>query len=258
MHDATRPLLRLVDIEKRFGGRRVLNGVSLDMAATRAVALIGASGSGKTTLLRCVNFLEPPTAGEVWLDGERIGAAPDGRPLPAGALRRQRAGIGMVFQQFNLFPHMTAIENVMEAPMGTLGLTRRAAAERGLDLLDQVGLADHADHLPHQLSGGQQQRVAIARALAMRPKLMLFDEPTSALDPELVGEVLAVMRRLAEGGMTMLVVTHEMGFAADVADEVVFMDAGLIVERGPPGELLRRPSQPRTQAFLQRLLRGRS
>jgi polar amino acid transport system ATP-binding protein len=258
MSDAAPPMLRLKDITKQYGERVVLNGVSLDIAASRAVALIGASGSGKTTLLRCVNFLEPPSAGEVWLDGERIGVRPKRggfAKLPARALRRQRHEIGMVFQQFNLFPHMTALENIIEAPMATRGIPRRAAVEQARDLLDQVGLADRADHRPNQLSGGQQQRVAIARALAMKPKLMLFDEPTSALDPELVGEVLGVMRRLVEAGMTMLVVTHEMGFAAEMADEVVFMDAGRIVEQGPPREVLRNPSQPRTRVFLQRLLR---
>jgi polar amino acid transport system ATP-binding protein len=250
-------MLRLRNITKRFGDQPVLNGVSLDITARQAVALIGGSGSGKTTLLRCVNYLEPPSGGEVWLDGERIGLRESRAglvPLSGRALRRQRAEIGMVFQQFNLFPHMTAIENVIEAPMATRGLSRREAVAQGLDLLAEVGLADRADHLPHQLSGGQQQRVAIARALAMRPKLMLFDEPTSALDPELVGEVLGVMRRLAEGGMTMLVVTHEMGFAAEVADEVVFMDGGVIVEQGPPGVVLRDPAQARTRAFLARLL----
>ncbi len=260
MTEAATPMLRLRNITKDFGGKPILNGVDLDVAATRAVALIGASGSGKTTLLRCVNFLEPPSGGEVWLDGERIGmrATRTGfARLPASALRRQRSEIGMVFQQFNLFPHMTAIENVIEAPMALRGLSRKEATEQGRDLLARVGLSDRAEHRPHQLSGGQQQRVAIARALAMKPKLMLFDEPTSALDPELVEEVLGVMRRLAEDGMTMLVVTHEMGFAEDVADEVVFMDAGAIVEQGPPEELFRNPRQPRTRAFLQRLLRQR-
>ena len=235
----------------------MLAGISLDVDRSRVVALIGGSGSGKTTLLRCVNFLETPTAGEVWLDGERIGTRTIRGAcvaVPARQLRRQRSAIGMVFQHFNLFPHMTAIENVMEAPMGVLGLRRAEARERGLALLAEVGLADRADHLPRHLSGGQQQRVAIARSLAMRPKLMLFDEPTSALDPELVGEVLAVMRRLAESGMTMLVVTHEMRFAAEIADEVVFMDGGVIVEQGPPAAVLRHPSHARTQAFLQRVL----
>ena len=242
-------MLRLKEVKKDFAKRAVLGGVSLEVSRSQVVALIGASGSGKTTLLRCVNFLEPPSAGEVWLDGERIGLR------PARTLRRQRSEIGFVFQQFNLFPHMTAIENIIEGPMAVRRLPRRQAIEQGLALLDEVGLAAHADHLPSQLSGGQQQRVAIARSLAMRPKLMLFDEPTSALDPELVGEVLAVMRRLAEAGMTMLVVTHEMAFAAEVADTVVFMDRGLIVEQGPPHEVLRRPVQPRTRSFLQRLLR---
>ena len=251
-------MLRLLNVSKNFGGRIVLNDISLEVEKSRVVALIGGSGSGKTTLLRCINYLEAPGSGEVWLDGERIGMR-TGRsgavPLPLRQLRRQRSAIGMVFQHFNLFPHMTAIENVIEAPMAVLGLRRAEAVARGLALLAEVGLADKADHLPRQLSGGQQQRVAIARSLAMQPKLMLFDEPTSALDPELVGEVLGVMRRLADAGMTMVVVTHEMGFAAEVADEVVFMDGGVIVEQGPPASLLRTPSHPRTQAFLQRLLR---
>ena len=252
-------MLRLVGITKHYGSRPVLAGISLDVDRSRVVALIGGSGSGKTTLLRCVNYLETPTSGEVWLDGERIGIRTKRGAtvaLPARQLRRQRSAIGMVFQHFNLFPHMTAIENVMEAPMAVLGLCRTEARERGLALLAEVGLADRADHLPRHLSGGQQQRVAIARSLAMRPKLMLFDEPTSALDPELVGEVLAVMRRLAESGMTMVVVTHEMRFAAEIADEVVFMDGGVIVEQGPPAAVLRHPSHVRTQAFLQRVLQS--
>jgi polar amino acid transport system ATP-binding protein len=258
MNEASPPMLQLRNIVKRFGGKPILDGVSLDIAKSRAVALIGASGSGKTTLLRCVNFLEPPDDGEIWLDGERIGMRPTPSgfaKLPARALRQQRRDIGMVFQQFNLFPHMSALENIIEAPMATRGVARADAIHQARDLLAQVGLSDRADHRPHQLSGGQQQRVAIARALAMKPKLMLFDEPTSALDPELVGEVLSVMRRLAQDGMTMLVVTHEMGFAAEMADEVVFMDSGQIVEQGPPHEVLRNPTHARTRAFLQRLLR---
>ena len=252
------PILRLVNVSKQFGSRPVLSGITLEVDRSRVVVLIGGSGSGKTTLLRCVNFLEVPDAGEVWLDGERIGMRQGHAgavPLPVRRLRRQRSAIGMVFQQFHLFAHMTAIENVMEAPMAVHGLRRAEALARGMALLDEVGLADHADHLPRQLSGGQQQRVAIARSLAMQPKLMLFDEPTSALDPELVGEVMGVIRRLAEAGMTMLVVTHEMGFAAEIADEIVFMDGGIIVEQGPPATVLRHPAHARTQAFLQRVLR---
>jgi polar amino acid transport system ATP-binding protein len=254
------PLLQLKQIRKSFGNKLVLNGVNLDIAPRKAVALIGASGSGKTTLLRCVNYLEPPTEGEVWLDGQLVGMRQTGKgnvPVSSRELRRQRAEMGMVFQHFNLFPHFTAIENIIEAPMAVRNMPRSEAIELGMHLLSEVGLADRATHRPHQLSGGQQQRVAIARALAMKPKLMLFDEPTSALDPELVGEVLRVMQKLADGGMTMMVVTHEMGFAEDVADEVVFMDGGHIVERGPPKDVLRNPQQARTQAFLQRLLRSR-
>jgi polar amino acid transport system ATP-binding protein len=253
-------MLRLKEISKRFGDKVVLDRVSIDVAAQKSVALIGASGSGKTTLLRCVNFLEPPDSGEVWLDGDPIGMrATNAGLVPSSVreLRRQRAEIGMVFQQFNLFPHFTAIQNIIEAPMAVRGMSKAEAIELGMDLLARVGLADKAQHRPHQLSGGQQQRVAIARSLAMKPKLMLFDEPTSALDPELVDEVLGVMQQLAQDGMTMLVVTHEMGFAEDVADEVVFMDGGQIVEQGPPREILRNPQHPRTRAFLQRLLRRR-
>jgi polar amino acid transport system ATP-binding protein len=242
-------MLDLRNIVKRFGQRTVLDGVSLHVGASQVVALIGGSGSGKTTLLRCANFLSPPDSGEVWLDGEQIGTG------SARDLRRQRAEIGMLFQSFNLFPHFTAIENVIEAPMAVRRLARAEATDAGMQLLAEVGLADHARHYPHQMSGGQQQRVAIARALAMRPKLMLMDEPTSALDPEMVGEVLLVVQRLARAGMTMLIVTHEMGFAADTADEVVFMDGGRIVEQGPPAQVLRDPREPRTRAFLQRLLR---
>lgn len=258
----TRPpgavMVSLQAVEKSFAALRVLKGVSLDVRRGSAVAIIGPSGSGKTTMLRCVNHLEPPTAGMVWVDGEPIGHVLDGdRPKQAGdsVLRRQRADIGMVFQHFNLFPHFTALQNIIEAPMAVRGLSRAEAVDQAMALLDQVGLADKARTYPAQLSGGQQQRVGIARALAMRPKVMLFDEVTSALDPELVDEVLAVMRSLAHDGMTMLVVTHEIDFARDVADEVVFMDQGSIVEQGPPAEILKDPRHPRLRTFLRRILR---
>jgi len=253
-------MVRIEKIAKSYGALQVLKGVSLDVPRGAAVAIIGPSGSGKTTLLRTVNHLEPPDGGVVWVDGAPLGhELADGRLRRGGErlLRRQRADIGMVFQQFNLFPHFTALQNIIEAPMAVRGLTRAAATERAMALLDQVGLADKAQSFPGQLSGGQQQRVAIARALAMQPKVMLFDEVTSALDPELVDEVLGTMRGLAQSGMTMLVVTHEMDFARDVADLVVFMDQGEIVEQGPPGEVLRAPRHPRLQSFLRRVLRRR-
>jgi polar amino acid transport system ATP-binding protein len=245
-------MLELSGVRKRFGDKEVLKGVDLELGVGQTLALIGASGSGKTTLLRCINFLEQPDSGEVRVDGERRTV-----PISATGLRRQRAEIGMVFQHFNLFPHFTALQNIAEGPRSVRGIARDEAHELGQRLLQQVGLGDKAGHFPHQLSGGQQQRVAIARALAMKPKLMLFDEPTSALDPELVGEVLNVMRDLAAGGMTMVVVTHEMAFAEDVADEVVFMDDGLVVEQGAPAQVLRQPQHPRTRSFLQRLNRAR-
>jgi polar amino acid transport system ATP-binding protein len=252
-------MVELRQVSKSFAKRVVLRQVSLRIATGEVVAVIGPSGSGKTTLLRCINHLERPDSGEVWLDGELVGQRPSrGRLVPESdsGLRAHRAELAMVFQQFNLFPHFTALQNVIEAPMAVRKLSRAEAVERARALLAKVGLADRETSYPSQLSGGQQQRVAIARALAMQPKLMLFDEPTSALDPELVGEVLEVMKVLAQDGMTMLVVTHEMGFAHDVADRVVFMDLGVIVEQGPPGQVIRSPGQPRTQAFLKRLLRS--
>jgi polar amino acid transport system ATP-binding protein len=253
----TRPLLRLRGIEKRFGDNHVLRGVDLDVATREVVCLIGPSGSGKTTLLRCINHLEEPTEGLAILDGELIGQYTHrGKlvPLPPRELAAQRTAIGMVFQHFNLFGHKTAIENIIEAPTQIGGINKSDATRIATELLRQVGLADKADAYPRQLSGGQKQRVAIARALAMSPKLMLFDEPTSALDPEIVGEVLDVMRQLAADGMTMLVATHEMTFARDVADRVVFMDGGVIVEQGPPSQLLTAPTHERTKRFLARLL----
>ncbi|MDT4933947.1 MAG: polar amino acid transport system ATP-binding protein [Pseudonocardiales bacterium] len=251
------PLLRLQDIHKSYGAVEVLRGVSLDVTAGQVVCLIGPSGSGKTTLLRCVNYLEAPDRGRVIVGRELIGQYTKGNtlvPLPARELAVQRASIGMVVQHFNLFPHMTVVENIVEAPVGIKGERKAEAEARAKELLRRVGLADKSDAFPRHLSGGQQQRVAIARALAMSPKLMLFDEPTSALDPEIVGEVLDVMRDLAADGMTMLVATHEMSFARDVADRVVFMDRGVIVEDGAAKSLLSAPSQPRTQQFLARLI----
>jgi polar amino acid transport system ATP-binding protein len=251
------PVLELADIHKSYGSMKVIKGVSLSVAPGEVVCLIGPSGSGKTTLLRCVNFLEVPEQGSVVVDGELIGRYHrKGRtfPLPARELALQRASVGMVFQHFNLFPHMTALENVVEAPIGVRRSGRPEATAAARDLLGRVGLGDKAQAYPRQLSGGQQQRVAIARALAMEPKLMLFDEPTSALDPEIVGEVLDVMRGLAADGMTMLVATHEMSFARDVADRVVFMDGGVVVESGPPAEILQHPAHERTRQFLARLI----
>ena len=252
-----RPLLRLCGIHKRFGDNHVLRGVDLEVTRREVVCLIGPSGSGKTTLLRCVNHLEVPTEGRALLEGELVGCYTHrGRlvPLPPRELAAQRSAIGMVFQHFNLFGHKTALENVIEAPIQVAGVSRPAAVDAATHLLQRVGLADKADAYPRQLSGGQKQRVAIARALAMSPKLMLFDEPTSALDPEIVGEVLDVMRQLASDGMTMLVATHEMSFARDVADRVVFMDGGVIVEQGPPSQILIAPAHERTKRFLARLL----
>ncbi|NPD68674.1 amino acid ABC transporter ATP-binding protein (plasmid) [Lichenicola cladoniae] len=249
-------MLQLTELKKAYGSNLVLRGVSLTVAAGRAVALIGPSGSGKSSLLRCINYLETPDAGTVEVDGELIGQVRRRDKLaPAGEalLRRQRAQIGMVFQQYNLFPHMTALENIVEAPIAVRNLKRGEARDEAMALLEKVGLAEKATAYPASLSGGQQQRVAIVRALAMRPKLMLFDEATAALDPELVGEVLKVMRSLAEEGMTMVVVTHEMEFAAHVADEVVFMDGGVVLEQGPPDEILRQPRHHRTRRFLRRL-----
>jgi polar amino acid transport system ATP-binding protein len=251
------PMVLAEAVHKRFGRLEVLKGVSLRVMPGEVTCVIGPSGSGKSTFLRCVNHLEKIEAGRLWVDGELVGYRQDGDKLyelREKEVARKRADIGMVFQHFNLFGHMTALQNVCEAPVLVKGERRREVAERGRALLEQVGLADKIDAYPAQLSGGQQQRVAIARALAMRPKLMLFDEPTSALDPELVGDVLAVMRRLAQDGMTMLVVTHEMGFAREVADQVVFMDEGVIVEAGAPDAVLGSPSEPRTRDFLSKVL----
>ncbi|OLZ58045.1 amino acid ABC transporter ATP-binding protein [Amycolatopsis keratiniphila] len=251
------PLLKAVGVRKSYGHTEVLGGIDLEVHKGQVVCLLGPSGAGKSTFLRCVNHLETIDAGQVWVDGEPIGfRLRDGKlyELKEREVARQRRDIGMVFQRFNLFGHRTALQNVVEGPVRVLGVPMEEAREQALDLLDRVGLAHRADAYPAQLSGGQQQRVAIARSLAMKPKLMLFDEPTSALDPELVGEVLAVMGTLAEEGMTMVVVTHEMGFAAEAADEVVFMADGVVVETGPPGEILSDPKHERTKQFLARVL----
>jgi len=244
-------------VSKSFGTNQVLRSISLTVKRGEVMCLVGPSGSGKSTFLRCINHLEVLSAGRLSVDGELIGyREANGRlyELHPKEAARQRRGIGMVFQLFNLFPHMTALENVTEAPHRVKGQPKAQAEQRARDLLARVGLADRSDYYPAHLSGGQQQRVAIARALAMEPKLMLFDEPTSALDPELVGEVLEVMKGLAKSGMTMIVVTHEMGFAREVADSLVFMDGGVVVESGDPGEMLANPQHKRTQAFLSKVL----
>lgn len=244
-------------IRKSFGANEVLKGITLQVEQGQVLCLLGPSGSGKSTFLRCINHLETINGGRLYVDGELMGfkeksdAIYEMKPT---AIAKQRAEIGMVFQRFNLFPHLTALENIIEAPVGVKGVSKAEAIAKARELLDSVGLADKADSYPSQLSGGQQQRVAIARALAMEPKLMLFDEPTSALDPELVGDVLDVMRKLAKSGMTMIVVTHEMGFAREVADTVVFMDGGVVVESGSPAEVIENPQNPRTKAFLSSVL----
>jgi polar amino acid transport system ATP-binding protein len=251
------PMVLADRVSKSFGSNHVLRNISLVVPRGEVLCLVGPSGSGKSTFLRCINHLERVDAGRLAVDGTLVGYEERGdklyelRPKVAA---KQRSDIGMVFQKFNLFPHMTALENIIEAPTTVRGMSRAKAVARGRELLDRVGLATKADAYPAHLSGGQQQRVAIARALAMDPKLMLFDEPTSALDPELVGEVLDVMKGLAESGMTMIVVTHEMGFAREVADSVVFMDDGVVVESGLPGDVLGNPRHERTKAFLSKVL----
>jgi polar amino acid transport system ATP-binding protein len=256
--DGAVPMVDAQEVYKSFHRNEVLRGISLRVQRGEVVVLIGPSGSGKTTFLRCVNHLEKINSGRILIDGELIGyrEAPDGtlKEDTEANIARMRAEIGFVFQRFNLFPHLTALQNVTEAPVQVRGMARDAAEARARELLAKVGLAAKADAYPGRLSGGQQQRVAIARALAMEPKLMLFDEATSALDPELVGEVLAVMRQLALDGMTMVVVTHEMGFAREVADRVIFMDGGVIVEQGPPQEIFGNPREERTQSFLRKVL----
>ena len=250
-------MVKAEEVHKNFGRLEVLKGINLQVQPKEVMCMIGPSGSGKSTFLRCINHLEKVDAGRLYVDGELVGYQQRGDKLyelPDREVCRKRSEIGMVFQRFNLFPHMTALENVIEAPIHVKGESRTAAEARGRRLLERVGLADKVGAYPNQLSGGQQQRVAIARALAMQPKLMLFDEPTSALDPELVGEVLDVMRNLAEDGMTMIVVTHEMGFAREVGDTLVFMDGGVIVEAGRPREVLANPRHERTRAFLSKVL----
>jgi polar amino acid transport system ATP-binding protein len=244
-------------VHKRFGQLEVLKGIDLEVNRGEVTCMLGPSGSGKSTFLRCINHLEKINSGRLSVDGELVGYRESGGKLHELRDRdviQQRTHIGMVFQHFNLFPHMTALENVTLAPTRVLGVSRDEARTRGRKLLDRVGLGEKVDTYPVALSGGQQQRVAIARALAMEPKLMLFDEPTSALDPELVGDVLDVMRQLATDGMTMIVVTHEMGFAREVGDTAVFMDGGVVVESGPPKQVLVNPQQERTKLFLSKVL----
>ncbi|GAA2911983.1 arginine ABC transporter ATP-binding protein [Actinoplanes cyaneus] len=250
-------MVRAESVHKSFGSLEVLKGVDLTVPQGGVSCVLGPSGSGKSTFLRCINHLDKLDAGRILVDGELVGYRERGGKLHELSERdvaKQRQTIGMVFQRFNLFPHMTALDNVMEAPCRVKRESKAEVRDRALALLDRVGLAEKVDNYPGQLSGGQQQRVAIARALAMRPKVMLFDEPTSALDPELVGEVLEVMKGLARDGMTMIVVTHEIGFAREVADEVVFMDGGVVVEKGPPAEIIANPQQERTKAFLSKVL----
>ncbi len=245
------------NVRKSYGSNQVLSGVSLTVEQGDVLCIIGPSGSGKSTFLRCLNHLESINGGRIYVNGELMGYRQVGNVLyemKSKDIAKARQGIGMVFQRFNLFPHLTALQNIIEAPIGVAGMNAEEAKALGLELLAQVGLSDKGDHYPSQLSGGQQQRVAIARALAMKPKLMLFDEPTSALDPELVGDVLDVMKNLAKAGMTMIVVTHEMGFAKEVADRVVFIDKGQIVEQGTPKQVLDNPQEARTKAFLNKVL----
>jgi polar amino acid transport system ATP-binding protein len=254
--NAGMPLVHAVNVTKAFHGVEVLKGIDLDVRKGQVVCLLGPSGSGKTTFLRCINQLETIDGGRIWVDGDLMGyeeRAGRLHQLPGKVIAEQRREIGMVFQRFNLFPHKTALENIMEAPIQVKGEKKDQVRERAIALLERVGLQDKPSAYPAQLSGGQQQRVAIARALAMQPKLMLFDEPTSALDPELVGEVLAVMRELANDGMTMIVVTHEMSFAREVADHVVFMDGGVVVEQGDPTSVINNPQHERTKSFLRRV-----
>ena len=253
----TNTMVRAEGVVKKFGSNTVLRDISLEVKRGEVMCLIGPSGSGKSTFLRCINHLESVSGGRLFVEDDLIGYRQKGDKiyeLSPKEAAEQRRDIGMVFQKFNLFPHMTALENVIEAPIRVKKQNKAQAVARGQELLTRVGLGDKFDSYPAHLSGGQQQRVAIARALAMEPKLMLFDEPTSALDPELVGEVLDVMKELAKSGMTMIVVTHEMGFAREVADSLVFMDGGVVVESGDPREVLANPKHERTQAFLSKVL----
>ena len=253
------PVIRVADLRKSFGPVEVLRGISFEVHRGSVVSMIGASGSGKSTLLRCINHLETPTAGEVYIDGEPLGFSVDAagrkRASSLAEINRRRANLGMVFQQFNLWPHMTALGNVIEAPRRVRGLGRAEAAALGQESLRRVHLEEKAGEYPARLSGGQQQRVAIARALAMQPQVMLFDEPTSSLDPELTDEVLAVMRELARDGTTMIVVTHEMGFAREVSDRVIYLHNGLIEEEGPPDQVFGAPRSERCRQFLSKYLR---
>ncbi len=241
------PIIRVESLHKSFRDLHVLRGVSIEVNRSEVVSFIGRSGSGKSTLLRCINRLEEPTSGEIWIDGVNIHE-------PYIDMNKVRAEIGMVFQSFNLFPHMTAIENIMLAPVCVRKISRQEAKARGLSLLEKVGLAEKANEYPEKLSGGQRQRVAIARALAMQPRIMFFDEPTSALDPEMVGEVLDVMAQMASEGMTMLIVSHEMGFIREAADRVLFLDEGKILEEGTPDDIFNRPQFPVTRDFLGKVL----
>ncbi|MDP9983543.1 polar amino acid transport system ATP-binding protein [Pseudarthrobacter oxydans] len=251
------PMVLAERVSKNFGTNKVLRGISLEVDPGEVLCIVGPSGSGKSTFLRCINHLERVDGGRLSVDGQLVGYRQKGDKLYELKLKEaafQRQEIGMVFQRFNLFPHLTAVENIILAPMRVKGISKAKATARAMELLERVGLGDKGDAYPAHLSGGQQQRVAIARALAMDPKLMLFDEPTSALDPELVGEVLDVMKELAKSGMTMIVVTHEMGFAREVADTLVFMDEGVVVEAGPPREILSNPQHDRTRTFLSKVL----
>ena len=253
--EVARPLLEVRDLRKSFGAKEIVKGVSFDLAEREVLVMIGPSGSGKTTVLRCLNFIEAPSGGTINVAGERMAFdAGTGRPLPEKALARQRCRFGFVFQRFNLFSHLSALDNVAIGPRRVLGMTARDARERAAADLERVSLGAHMDKRPSQLSGGQQQRVAIARALAMRPALMLFDEPTSALDPELVNEVLDVMRRLARDGMTMILVTHELTFARQIADRIMVLKDGAIVEQGPPDQLFGAPRTAETRQFLSHFL----
>jgi len=257
VNDLAEPIVRMRGLCKRYGEREVLRGIDLDVAPGSVMCIIGPSGSGKSTLLSCINHLERIDAGRLWVGGELVGYRERGGrlyELPERQIARMRRRVGMVFQQFNLFPHMTALGNIVEAPIRVKRVPARQARERAMQLLHRVGLGAKSASFPAQLSGGEQQRVAIARALAMDPQLMLFDEPTSALDPELVGDVLAVMRDLAASGMTMIVVTHELAFAREVGDDLAFMADGLVVERGQPREVLADPREARTREFLSRVL----
>jgi polar amino acid transport system ATP-binding protein len=254
---ASKVVVSARQVQKHFGANVVLRGIDLDVSDGEVLCLVGPSGSGKTSFLRCINHLEKIDAGELIVNGHHVGYRRHGNKLHElreKEIARARADIGMVFQSFNLFPHMTVMENITVGPVTVKNERRAEVEQRGHELLARVGLADRAGAYPAQLSGGQKQRIAIARALAMRPKLMLFDEPTSALDPEMVGEVLAVMKDLARDGMTMVVVTHEMGFAREVADQIVFMDGGVVVESGPPTAVLANPQHDRTKAFLAKVL----